>query len=56
VDCGDDADSIIQFQLERGGDRMKRCRKMKWRRRGGVATSVGGEVALGRGKGGHDAN
>jgi hypothetical protein len=25
------ADSMLRFQLERGGDRMKHCRKMKRR-------------------------
>jgi hypothetical protein len=28
---GGGADSMLQFQLERGGDGMKHCRKMKWR-------------------------
>jgi hypothetical protein len=27
---GDGADSMLQFRLERGGDRMKHCQKMKW--------------------------
>jgi hypothetical protein len=33
VACGGGADSMLQFQLERGGDRTKRCQKMKWRQR-----------------------
>jgi hypothetical protein len=28
---GGGADSMLQFQLERGGDVMKHYRKMKWR-------------------------
>jgi hypothetical protein len=24
-------DSLLRFRLERGGDEMKRCKKMKWR-------------------------
>jgi hypothetical protein len=28
---GSDADSVLRFWLERGGDGMKRCRKMKRR-------------------------
>jgi hypothetical protein len=31
VACGGGADSMCQFRLERGGDRTKRCRKMKRR-------------------------
>jgi hypothetical protein len=30
---GGDVDSILRFQLERGGDGMKHCRKMKRRQR-----------------------
>jgi hypothetical protein len=30
---GDGADSILQFRLERGDDRIKYCRKIKWRQR-----------------------
>jgi hypothetical protein len=30
---GGGVDSILQFQLERGGDRTKRCQKMKQRQR-----------------------
>jgi hypothetical protein len=41
-------DSMLQFQLERGGDMMKRCWEMK------QASLVGGEVPLGREKGGDD--
>jgi hypothetical protein len=29
---GSGSDSMLPFRLERGGDRMKRCRKMKRRR------------------------
>jgi hypothetical protein len=31
VACGGGADSVLQFQLKRGGDGTKRCRKMKQR-------------------------
>jgi hypothetical protein len=31
MDCGGGADSILQFWLERRGDQMKRCHKIKWR-------------------------
>jgi hypothetical protein len=26
-------DSMLQFRLERGGDGIKRCQKMKWKQR-----------------------
>jgi hypothetical protein len=29
--CG--VDSMLRFQIEKGGDKMKRCQKMKWRQR-----------------------
>jgi hypothetical protein len=29
VACGDGVDSMLQFRLERGGDRIKRYQKMK---------------------------
>jgi hypothetical protein len=63
------ADSMFQFWLEREGDKMKHCQKMKQRqraclalwegsvtRRGGMAMSARGEAAPGRGKGGDDAS
>jgi hypothetical protein len=63
------ADSMLRFWLERGGNGMKHCQKMKggselilaqwegsvtWH--DSVATSTGGETAPGRGKGGDDAS
>jgi hypothetical protein len=46
---GDGANSILPFRLERVGDRMKHCRKIK-------RTTLGeGEVSLEREKGGDDA-
>jgi hypothetical protein len=33
VAAGGGADSMLQFQLERGCDMMKNCREMKWRQR-----------------------
>jgi hypothetical protein len=32
--CYGGVDSILRFQVERGGDGMKHCQKMKWRQRG----------------------
>jgi hypothetical protein len=40
VDGSDGVDSIFQFQLERGGDVTKSCRKMKQKQRARLA-SVG---------------
>jgi hypothetical protein len=62
--------AVVRIQYfsfgSRGGDRIKRCRKMKWRqrarldsmrrRRADVVTSVGGEATPRWGKGGHEAN
>jgi hypothetical protein len=31
VACGDGVNLVVKFQLERGGDGTKCCRKMKWR-------------------------
>jgi hypothetical protein len=65
----DDADSILWFQLKRGGDEINRCRKMKRLhqvvlapregsviRHDGLATLAGGEAAPGRVKGGDDTS
>jgi hypothetical protein len=51
VDGGGGADSMLQFQLEKGADRMKYCQKMKrdttlrrgdvGRRRGGTREGIG---------------
>jgi hypothetical protein len=51
VDGGGGADSMLQFQLEKGADRMKYCQKMKCdttlrrgdvgRRRGGTREGIG---------------
>jgi hypothetical protein len=66
---GAGVDSMLQFWLERGGDGMKHCRKMKQRRRahlgsmGGsvtrcssMVTSAIGVAVLVRGKGRDDAS
>jgi hypothetical protein len=53
------ANSMLQFQFERGGDRTNRCRKIKRRQRARLSsmrrkydtTSVGGEAGVRRGKG-----
>jgi hypothetical protein len=42
------ADSVLRFRLERGGDGMKHCRKIK------RATSARGEVPPGGGRKGGD--
>jgi hypothetical protein len=66
---GSGIDSMLRFQLERGGDGMKFCRKMKRKQRAHLgsigrkhgmaqreATLAGGETAPQRGKGGDDAS
>jgi hypothetical protein len=66
---GGGADLKLQFRLKRGGDRTKRCQKIKrsielvlasWEesvtRRNGMATSVEGEAALRREKRGDDVS
>jgi hypothetical protein len=60
---GGDADTMLQFRLERGGDGTKRYRKMK-RRQGtrlgstgdGVVMTARGEAALGRREGGDNTS
>jgi hypothetical protein len=67
---GGGADSMLQFRLERGGDWIKHCQKMKWRRQRAHPGSMGkkhdmarwsGDVGQRRGgtregKGGDDTN
>jgi hypothetical protein len=41
VDGSGDADSLLWFRLKRRVDGMKRCRKMKWKQRAGLASMEG---------------
>jgi hypothetical protein len=56
------ADSMLQFRLERGGNMMKCCRKMKQQQRayldfmGSKCDTTGGEAAPGMGKEGDDVS
>jgi hypothetical protein len=51
-----DTDSMLWFWLEKGGDDMKCCQKIKRMQYNSVVTSIGGDATPKRRKEGDDAN